>query len=118
MFFGKKAEVQADFEIFVTYDSKVKAYGDPVYAANHEDLIRGILNMFKDPMEQRRNKLFVNAEDFSIFRIGTFSRKTGEITPCPLQHVVNCHDLRAAVPVSDLTVSTHLDKDKEVQGAL
>lgn len=56
--------------------------------------MRQIINMFKDPT-QSKNRFLVNAEDFSIFRIGTYDKKTGIITSTNLEHIVNMHDLRA-----------------------
>lgn len=85
---------QADFEIFTIYDSKTESYDLPSFAINKNDLQRQILNMFKDA-QQRNNKYLVNAEDFSVFKIGSFDKKTGKIEAHNLEHVCNMHDLRA-----------------------
>lgn len=90
--FTKKGQV--DLETFVIYDSKTQSYGNPVFAANHYDLQRQLINMFKDP-SQSKNQLLTNAEDFSIFRTATYDKKTGTITPQNLEHIINMHDLRA-----------------------
>lgn len=93
--FGKNKD-QVDFELFSIYDSKTQAYGNPTHAVNHHDLIRQVTNMFLDP-SQRNNQLFTNAEDFSVFRIGTYSKSTGTISAINPEHIANLHDLRALV---------------------
>lgn len=85
---------QADIQLFTIYDSKTMSYGAPTFAANHLDLQRSLINMFKEP-EQKNNKYLVNAEDYSIFRIGSFDKKSGQLVGQNLEHVVNLHDLRA-----------------------
>lgn len=93
--FGKK-EKQADLDVFVIYDSKVSAYGQPNFAVNEQDLIRQLINMFKDP-SQAQNRLLLNAEDYSVFKIGTYDKKNGELEIHNPVHVANMHDLRALV---------------------
>lgn len=90
--FTKKPQV--DLEMFVIFDSKTQSYGNPVTAPNHHDLQRQLINMFKDP-SQSQNQLLLNAEDFSIFRIATFDKKTGILSSQNLEHIANVHDLRA-----------------------
>lgn len=92
--FGKKTNHQADLELFTIFDSKTKSYREPTYAPNKDVLMREILNMMNDP-GQAKNPLFLNAEDFSIFRIGSYDRKTGELLSQNLEHIANMHDLRA-----------------------
>lgn len=96
--FGQKKEKQNDLEMFVYFDSKSKSYGAPMYAANKEDLTRSILNLFRDPETQAKNTLFLNAEDFSVFRVGSYDKSTGIVTAINPEHVVNLHDLRAISP--------------------
>ena len=57
--------------------------------------------MFKDP-SQRNNKFLVNAEDFQIFRIGSYDRKTGCILSQQPEHICNLHDLRVLALPSGL----------------
>lgn len=84
-----------DTEIFAMYDSKVESYGDLQFAINEYDITRQIVNMFKDP-QQAQNRFLLNAEDYSCFKIGNYTKKTGkiEIYDSPI-HVSNMHDLRA-----------------------
>lgn len=94
----KKPEQQADLESFVIYDSKSKSYGLPMLEKNSEVIVREIATTFRKPEQQQSNSLFINAEDYSIFRNGTYTRQTGLFTPTPLEHVINLHDIRAQIP--------------------
>lgn len=94
MFNGKgKAQAQVDAELFTIYDSKTDSYGDVLAAVNGHDLVRQITNMFTDPA-QSKNRLYLNAEDYSMFKIGVYDKKTGAITSQEPQHVANLHELR------------------------
>jgi len=98
--FGKKDEkVNPDFEVFVIYDSKVGVYRMPIFAINKYDLIREFDRTFRDPQEQR-NQYFTNAEDFALFKIGEYSKRSGQITPTTPEHIVNLHELRTTVQYS------------------
>lgn len=92
--FGRTSTKQADLEFFTIYDSKTQSYETPTQAVNKHDLIRALINLFKDPT-QRNNKFLLNAEDYSVYQIGSFDRKTGLLSSSNLEHVVNLHDLRA-----------------------
>ena len=95
--FKPKNQQTADYEYFTIYDSKTESYREPMLAINQHDLMRQIDNLFRDP-QQERNQLLTNAEDFAVFRIGRFTKKSGLIESIqPPQHVVNLHDIRAAV---------------------
>ena len=93
--FGKNKEQPADLELFVVFDSKTKSYDAPIMAPNKDVLLRDILNNFKLPESQKENKFFLNAEDYSIFRIGSFTKYNGALRSQDLEHVANLHDLRA-----------------------
>lgn len=93
--FGKNGKHQVDLEVFTIFDSKTSSYDQPFFAINHHDIIRQIINMFQEPKQQKENRLFLNAEDFSIFRIATFDKKTGSLQVSNLEHIANMHDLRA-----------------------
>lgn len=95
--FGKKSEeVPVSFEIFAIYDSKVQAYDEPMFAINQHDLTRHILNTWRNP-DQSRNKFLLNAEDYSLFKIGAYSKKAGRIICQEPEHVANLHELRAVL---------------------
>lgn len=90
-----------DLEIFTVYDSKVGVYRPPMYSINQFALLREFqTQIFMDP-SQSRNELFTNPEDFQIFKIGEYSRRTGTITPCQPKHVANLHELKTAVQRSN-----------------
>lgn len=92
--FGKE-KPKNDVEIFTIYDSKSLSYGKTTQAPNRHVLIRDLVNMFREPAQQKENSLYINAEDYSIFKIGEYSNTTGLITAQPQEHVANLHDLRA-----------------------
>lgn len=94
--FNKTTEPTPDLEYFVYFDSKVGVYEQPMLAINSQDILREIERMFRDP-KQAQNKLLTNAEDFAIFKIGSYTKRTATITPHPPEHIANLHDIRAAV---------------------
>lgn len=96
--FGKNKESYeeygADMDLFTIYDTKVGAYDIPSFAINKHDLIRQVINMFNDS-KQSNNRFLLNAEDFQIFKIGSFYKKPGILKSHPPEHVANMHELRA-----------------------
>lgn len=93
--FKGKTEKQVDLELFTIFDSKTESYREPALAYNQHDFIRQISNAFEEKREQ--NGLYANAEDYSVFKIGEYSKVTGKITAIEPTHVVNLHELRAMV---------------------
>lgn len=94
--FGKRDKTGgAELEFFTVFDSKAKTYAEPFPAMNSEVVIRDFSTAFRDPEAPKKNRYYMNAEDFSIFKIGTFSLTSGELNGHNLEHVVNMHDLRA-----------------------
>jgi len=95
--FGKTND-KIDSEIFAIYDTKVQSYGAPLFATNRHDVVRQLTNMFREPEQQQKNQLFLNAEDFSIFKIGTYEKTKGLIVgQNPPEHVANLHELKALI---------------------
>lgn len=93
--FGKsKEKSNTEIEIFTVFDSKAATYDFPAFAPNKNTLMRDVINMLKDP-QQSKNKYLLNAEDYAIFKIGSFDKLTGLLTSQNLEHVANMHDLRA-----------------------
>lgn len=84
-----------DTEIFVVYDSKTESYRDPLFAINELDVVREFQNAFEDPQASSKNAYFKNSEDFSLFKIGTYTRKTGMIESQKPTHVVSFHELKS-----------------------
>lgn len=95
--FGKNKEDEASGHFYTVFDSKTKSYGEPFPAPNNAVLVRDFENAFRRPEAAEKNRYYLNAEDFSIFRCGSFNLKTGELQGCSLEHVANCHDIRAMV---------------------
>lgn len=94
--FGKNVQPKNDYQYFTIFDSKVGIYREPVLGINEHDILRQIDALFRDP-QQAQNQLVTNAEDFSLFRIGGFTKATGTITTQQPEHIANLHDIRAAV---------------------
>lgn len=96
MFFGNKSDsssVPCDMELFTIFDTKSGSYRDPVLAPNSGVLMRDLHASFrKFPDDQ----YFTNAEDFQLFKVGEFTRKTGTLVGCPPVHIANLHDVKHA----------------------
>lgn len=95
--FGKKTEKEPSGEFFTVYDSKAKTYAEPFPCPNAAVLMRDFTTAFRNPEAATKNRYYQNAEDFSIFRCGSFDLQTGLITSSNLEHVANMHDLKAMV---------------------
>lgn len=95
--FGRKEEKSNTVrEYYCYYDSKAEIYERPILALNKQVLLRDVANMLRDP-QHKDNPLLVNAEDFSIFKVGEFDSSTGQMTGCSPQHVANLHEIRAMI---------------------
>lgn len=94
MFEKLKGERLPDFELFVYFDSKSKSYTRPMVSKNKEVFLRDLINMFRDPATAK-DVVVVNAEDFSAYRVATYSVQTGKLDPVNLEHVANLNDIRA-----------------------
>lgn len=103
--FGKKDKPQAESEYFVIYDSKVGAYRNPMLATNRFDIIRQTESFFRDPKMELQD-LCTNPEDFSIFKIGEYSKTTGVIVPTQHEHIANLHEIKSSVLRSSGIAST------------
>lgn len=95
--FGKKNEdvVQHDTEYFTILDSKTGKYERPWPSNNTATCIRELTNLLKDP-SQSQNRFVANPEDFSVYKVGTFSQATGQFLTHNGTHVVNLRDLAVA----------------------
>lgn len=93
--FGKKQQI--DLEFYTVYDSKSKSYAEPFPAPNREVLLRDFANAFRKPEAKENNRYYINAEDFAIFKCGSFDRVSGKLEGDNLEHVANMHDIRAMV---------------------
>lgn len=91
----EKKKKDSDLEMFTVYDSKTDSYRDPLFAVNSLDVLREFQNAFQDPDAPKKNSYFKNAEDFSLFKIGSYHRKTGLCEAHQPTHVVNFHELKA-----------------------
>lgn len=92
--FSKKQD-QTDIDLFVVYDSKTESYSDIIPAINSLDITREFYNAFMDPSAEAKNKYYKNAEDFSLFKIGAYARKSAQLLSQEPTHVVNFHELKS-----------------------
>lgn len=106
MFGRNKEEIQKDFDVFAIYDSKVGSYDMPMFAMNEHDLTREIMNHFRDASKRSQNKFYINAEDYSLFKIGAYSKKAGKLITHDAQHVANLHELKAVIDQREGIVPT------------
>nr|QJB19275.1 MAG: nonstructural protein [Microvirus sp.] len=86
---------QADREYFTVYDSKSRSYTEPFPAMNKDVVLRDFLNAFNHPEASTKNTYYRNAEDYSVFRVGTFDLQSGELRAHQPEHVANLHDIRS-----------------------
>lgn len=94
--FGKKPEnQQPDLCFFTIYDTKSGTYRNPVIAQDVNEVRRQLENNFLNPATQY-DQYVTHSEDFQLFKLGTFDRKTGFITAHQPEHILNIHELRSA----------------------
>lgn len=96
--FGKK-DKEADVEFFTVFDSKAKCYTEPFPGINREVVMRDFLNEFRacavNPDKASKNRYYGNAEDFALFKIGSFDLKTGNLEAQTAERIAYLHELRA-----------------------
>lgn len=97
--FGKK-DSQPDYEMFAIYDTKVDSYDMPLYGMNQHDIIREITNRFTD-QQRNENKYYRNAEDYQLFKIGSYTKKSGALITQNPEHVANLHELKSIAQRSE-----------------
>lgn len=94
--FGRSADVNPDSEFFVVYDSKTDSYDLPSFAINEHDMVRAICNLFSS-RDAAGHRYFQNAEDFQLFSIGKFWKKTARAEMTAPRHIANLHELKSLV---------------------
>ena len=96
--FGKKQNeiINEDFGVYVVYDQKAGVYKKPVLVENQVDLIREYEAMCKDP-KANQDLVVTNAEDFKMFKIGSFCKRTGRLVAIDSEHIFNFIELRTMV---------------------
>jgi len=103
--FGQKSSQKKLVDMFTVFDSKAMTYAEPFPAPNKEVVIRDFANAFRKEDAQKVNRYFINAEDFSVFCIGSFDPSSGDLIVNKMEHVINLHDLRAAVSQGALSAT-------------
>lgn len=92
--FGKKTAPAQETNLYTIFDSKSKTYDVPFHGPSKEVIIRDLINQMNDPKNQYATR-FINAEDFSMYKVGTFDQITGQISSQNHEHQFNYHDIRA-----------------------
>lgn len=108
---------QPDFRYYVIYDTKTKSYGirQPMPSMTDAEMVRQVTNLLKDPSQFSQNELFTNAEDFQLFSIGDFCKKTGTLDSWQPQHIANFHELKSTALEMFKKESALLKKPELVQ---
>lgn len=97
--FGRSEKNDNDFSLFAIYDTKAQVYRLPIPEKDSAIVVRQIEKLFQDP-SQNQNDFVSHAEDFAVYKIGEYNCKTGVISPCRPEHIVNVHELRARAHAS------------------
>lgn len=85
-----------DLQAFVLHDTKTNSYNAPMFALNKFDMIRQLENLMRDP-NQTQNQYLLNAEDYQLFHVADYYKKTAELNGKKPEHIANLHEIRAAV---------------------
>lgn len=95
--FGKNQKQEpADLHFFNIFDTKVGCYQrEPMLAINDHDMLRQLDGLMRDP-SQEKNQYVTNAEDFQLFQVGSYWKKTSTLQGCEPRHIANLHEIKAA----------------------
>lgn len=92
--FGNKNQQDPDIFFVSIFDTKAGNFRQPIQVENKYDAIRSYETLIrKNPDDQ----LVTNAEDFQLFLIGSYSKKTGVITSHQPEHFANLFEIKSAV---------------------
>lgn len=84
--------------IFSVFDRAAQGYLDPWYAPNQDVAIRSFSIAANNP----DSNFYKHPQDYSLFCLGTFDAKTGEITPEAPRHVVTALQVTNAPSVEEI----------------
>ncbi len=76
--------------LFSVWDSKAAAYIQPFFAVNNNVAIR----MFETAAQDSGHDFYRHAEDYTLFRIGTFDQEKGDLIPQNLEAIARAHELK------------------------
>lgn len=81
------------WNIYTIHDSKTRTYNTPFFQPADPAAIR----MFKNEVNRAddRNNIYLNPEDFTLFRVGTFDIDTGETTGDEHTQIATATSLKA-----------------------
>jgi len=75
--------------IFSVWDSKAAAYIQPFFASNNNVAIR----MFETACRDQSHDFHRHAEDYTLFRIGSFDQEKGDLMPQNIEAIARAHEL-------------------------
>lgn len=78
-------------EIFSLFDSKAEYYMPPFFERNANTAVRAV----EAAMATDNHPIYKNAEDYSLFHVGSWDQETGRITSEGPRHVTDCWVIRA-----------------------
>jgi len=76
--------------IYTVWDCKADAYIQPFFAANDAVATR----MFKTAALNEDHEFHLHAEDYTLFRIGTFDQLKGDLLPENIVSIARAHELK------------------------
>ncbi len=76
--------------IYSVWDSKADAYIQPFFASNDAVAIR----MFQTAAHNTDHDFHLHAEDYTLFRLGTFDQLKGDLLPENLVSIARAHELK------------------------
>lgn len=79
------------------YDKATEAYMRPLFFQSEGQATRELQDQLKNP----ENPIAKHPEDYSMFRIGTFTDFNGEIHPEEPKCIARCHELQAAAQLEN-----------------
>ncbi len=76
--------------IYSVWDSKADAYIQPFFATNDAVALR----MFQTACRDQAHDFYMHAEDYSLFRLGTFDQQKGDLSPENLVVIARAHEIK------------------------
>lgn len=95
--FKKNTEKFVDLQVYAIYDSKSGAYQMPIFGTNHLVISRELEQLFSDPNQQKGNFLVSNPEDYTLFKIGEYDRKSGKLTEKTPESIFNLLEIKSMI---------------------
>ncbi len=76
--------------IYSVWDSAADAYIQPFFATNDKVALR----MFHSACQDRSHDFNMHAQDYTLFRLGTFDQEKGDLLPENMTAIARAHELK------------------------